>query len=284
MTQTARLAPWAAAGGSLSYRLAGWLGGWKTEPGYVRVSLTFLDRSGHQAGAPVTLRTVTRADRDGRTGFLGRAMTGAVPPGTASIQVGARFLDSSTPPGGEPEPSGPGGGMLGHLSLTVSAPQPRRPAAPAAVGRAALRPRLRDHDGEHQRRRRAVRAQPHAVLPQPDGPGRHAGQLPRRVPPQRRELPGHRGRRQLRPGRHLLAGHQRPAPEPRRRARGPGDDLEGLRAGHGLPVQRPRVHRVHATTSTTTRTTRRSSTTPTSAATGPAAGRTWWTPGTWDRT
>jgi hypothetical protein len=37
MTQTARLAPWAAAGGSLSYRLAGWLGGWKTEPGYVRV-------------------------------------------------------------------------------------------------------------------------------------------------------------------------------------------------------------------------------------------------------
>ena len=124
MTQTARLAPSAAAGGSLSYRLAGWLGGWKTEPGYVRVSLTFLDRSGHQAGAPVTLRTVTRADRHGRTGFLRRAMTGAVPPGTSSIQVAARFLASSTPPGGEPEPSGPGGGMLGHLSLAVSAPQP----------------------------------------------------------------------------------------------------------------------------------------------------------------
>jgi hypothetical protein len=137
MTQTARLAPWAAAGASLSYRLAGWLGGWKTGPGHVRVSLTFLDRSGHQAGAPVTLRTVTRADRHGRTGFLRRAMTGAVPPGTASIQVGARFLDSSTPPGGEPEPSGPGGGMLGHLSLTVSAPQPaaRLLPPPSAVPR-----------------------------------------------------------------------------------------------------------------------------------------------------
>jgi hypothetical protein len=48
MTQTARPAPGAAAGRSLSYRLSGWLGGWKTEPGYVTVSLTFLRRSGHR--------------------------------------------------------------------------------------------------------------------------------------------------------------------------------------------------------------------------------------------
>ena len=121
MTQTARLA---RAGRSLSYRLSGWLGGWKTEPGYVRVSVTFLGRSGHRAGAPVTLPTVTRSERDGRSGFLRRAMTGAVPPGTASIQVGVRFLGSSTPAGGEPEPSGPGGGMLDNLSLRVSAPLP----------------------------------------------------------------------------------------------------------------------------------------------------------------
>ena len=47
-----------------------------------------------------------------------------MPPGTASIRVAVRFLDSSTPPGGEPEPSGPGGGLLDNLSLTVSAPQP----------------------------------------------------------------------------------------------------------------------------------------------------------------
>jgi hypothetical protein len=47
-----------------------------------------------------------------------------VPPGTASIRVGVRFLNSSTPPGGEPEPSGPGGGLLDDLSLRVSAPLP----------------------------------------------------------------------------------------------------------------------------------------------------------------
>ena len=124
MTQTAWLAPGATAGQSLSYRLSGWLGGWKTEPGYVNVSLAFLRRSGHAAGAPVTLRTVSRADRAGRTRLLRRVRTGPVPPGTASIQVVVRFLESSTPPGGEPEPSGPGGGLLDNLSLRVSAPLP----------------------------------------------------------------------------------------------------------------------------------------------------------------
>jgi len=124
MTQTARLAPSAAAGGSLSYRLSGWLGGWKTDPGYVQVSLAFLGRSGRPAGAPATLRTVSRASRNGRTRLLRRAATGTVPPGTASIRVVVRFLDSSTPPGGEPEPSGPGGGILDNLSLAVSAPRP----------------------------------------------------------------------------------------------------------------------------------------------------------------
>jgi len=135
MTQTARLAPRAPAGGSLSYRLSGWLGGWKTEPGHVTVSLAFLSRSGHQAGAPVTLRTVNRASRHGRTAFLRRVMSGPLPPGTAAIRVGVRFSGSSTPPGGEPEPSGPGGGMLDNLSLQVSAPQPaaRLVPPPAAV-------------------------------------------------------------------------------------------------------------------------------------------------------
>ena len=124
MTQTARLAPGAAAGRSLSYRLSGWLGGWKTEPGYVTVSLAFLRWSGRPAGAAVTLRTVSRADRGGRTRLLRRVRSGTVPPGTASIRVGVRFSASSTPPGGEPEPSGPGGGLLDNLSLRVSAPLP----------------------------------------------------------------------------------------------------------------------------------------------------------------
>ena len=40
------------------------------------------------------------------------------------------FLDSSTRPGGEPEPSGPGGGLASHLALTVSAPLPAARLAP----------------------------------------------------------------------------------------------------------------------------------------------------------
>ena len=125
MTQTARLAPAAAAGGSLSYRLSGWLGGWKTEPGYVRVSLVFLGRSGQPAGTAAALRTVSRASRHGRTRLLPpRGGRDRCPGDTASIRVVVRFLGSSTPPGGEPEPSGPGGGMLDNLSLTLSAPLP----------------------------------------------------------------------------------------------------------------------------------------------------------------
>jgi len=135
MTQTARLAPPAAASRPPSYRLSGWLGGWKTEPGHVQVSLVFLGRSGRPDGTPATLRTVSRASRHGRTRLLRRVAAGPVPGGAASIRVVVRFLDSSTPPGGEPEPSGPGGGMLDNLSLTVSAPQPavRLVAPPSAV-------------------------------------------------------------------------------------------------------------------------------------------------------
>src|ERR1700728_4852893 len=94
MTQTARLAPPAAAGGSLSYRLSGWLGGWKSEPGYVKVSLVFLRRSGRPDGASAALRTVSRASRNGRTRLLRRVAAGPVPRGTASIRVVVRFLDS----------------------------------------------------------------------------------------------------------------------------------------------------------------------------------------------
>ena len=168
-----------------------------------------------------------------------------MPPGTASIRVGVRFLASSTPPGGEPEPSGPGGGLLDNLSLRVSAPLP---AARLVPPRSAV-PHF-DHVFmimmENTNGRAVLSGHSHMPFVHSLMPaGRHAGELPRRLPPQRRELPGHRGRRHLRQGRHLLAGHQRPAPQPRRRARRPVDELEGLRAGHGLPVQRPRVHRVH---------------------------------------
>ncbi len=135
MTQTARLARGRTRGGPLSYRLSGWLGGWKAEPGYTRVSVDFLGPAGNRVGSPVMLPTVSRADRHSRTGLLSRAISGTVPPGTRSARVVVQFLDSSTPPGGEPEPSGPGGGLLDNLTLTVSAPQPaaRLVPPPSAV-------------------------------------------------------------------------------------------------------------------------------------------------------
>jgi hypothetical protein len=132
MTQTVRLPP---ATGPVAFRLSGWLGGWRHEPGYVRVALGFLGASGRQAGATVRLRTVSREERHGRTGFLRRTATGTVPPGTRWIRVKVSFLGSATPPGGEPEPSGPGGGMLDNLALTLAAPLPpaRLQPPPAAV-------------------------------------------------------------------------------------------------------------------------------------------------------
>ena len=68
------------------------------------------------------------------------------------------FLDSSTPPGGEPEPSGPAGGLLDNLALTVSAPLPAARLVPPPSSVPRFQPRLHDHDGEHQRQRGAVPA------------------------------------------------------------------------------------------------------------------------------
>ena len=126
--------PAAAAGridtGSVRFRLSGWLGGWRALPGYVRVTLAFFGRSGQRLGGLARLRTVTRAERGGKTLLRSRSDTGMVPAGARSAQVTVAFLDSSTPPGGEPEPSGPGGGLASHLALTVSAPLPAARLAP----------------------------------------------------------------------------------------------------------------------------------------------------------
>ena len=126
MTQTTslrRAARWIDTG-SVRFRLSGWLGGWRAEPGYVRVTLSFRSGTGKRLGQVVRLRTVTEAERGGQTSFRGRSATGTVPAGTRSAQVTVAFLDSSTPPGGEPEPMGPSGGLLDNLALTVSAPLP----------------------------------------------------------------------------------------------------------------------------------------------------------------
>ena len=52
MTQLVRLGPRARGDGPVTFRLSGWLGGWRGEPGYVSVSLAFLDERGARPAAP----------------------------------------------------------------------------------------------------------------------------------------------------------------------------------------------------------------------------------------
>jgi hypothetical protein len=136
MTQLVRLGRRAGRDGPVTFRLSGWLGGWRGEPGYVTVSLAFLDRHGGLAGRTAGLPVVSRADRGGRTGFLSRDITGTVPPGATAARVSVAFRRSANPPGGEPYPRGPGGGMLDNLALTLSVPagpgrlEPPRSAVP----------------------------------------------------------------------------------------------------------------------------------------------------------
>ncbi|MFF7636491.1 alkaline phosphatase family protein [Kitasatospora sp. NPDC008050] len=106
-------------GGSVSYNLSGWLGGWTTYAGYAQVSLQFQNASGQQLGATADLPTVSAADRGNATSFLARSSTGTVPAGTRSILVEVQFLQSS----GE-------SGYLDNLSLTLNTPVPAATLAP----------------------------------------------------------------------------------------------------------------------------------------------------------
>ncbi|GAB2714831.1 alkaline phosphatase family protein [Kitasatospora kifunensis] len=121
MTQSVDVSGAAGAidGGSVSYNLSGWLGGWTTYAGYAQVSLQFHDGSGRQLGSTAELPTVSAADRGNATSFLARSSTGAVPAGTRSIQVEVQFLQSS----GE-------SGYLDNLSLTLNTPVPAATLAP----------------------------------------------------------------------------------------------------------------------------------------------------------
>lgn len=129
MTQTADVSSAAAAvdGGTVSYNLSGWLGGWTTYSGYVAVSLHFHDAAGHPVGATAKLPTVSATDRGGATKFLSRSTTGPVPAGTRSIQVEVQFLSTSSETG-----------YLDNLSLTlntpVTAPAPLSPPPSSVPG------------------------------------------------------------------------------------------------------------------------------------------------------
>lgn len=109
-TQTVDVSSAASAidGGGVQYDLSGWLGGWTTYAGYAQVSLSFRNSSGSQIST-ASLPTVTESQRGGKTEFLARSLTGAVPTGTRSILVQLAFLDSSSETG-----------YAEHLSLTLN--------------------------------------------------------------------------------------------------------------------------------------------------------------------
>ncbi|MFJ9442330.1 hypothetical protein ACIRRH_10715 [Kitasatospora sp. NPDC101235] len=185
MSQTVDVSSAAAAidGGGVHFNLSGWLGGWTTYGGYAAVSLHFQDVSGRPLGATAKLPTVSATDRGLGTKFLSRNATGTVPSGTRSIQVEVQFLSTTNETG-----------YLDNLSLTLDTPVVAPAPLTAPVRRAGLRPRVHGHDGEHGLLPDHERPDGHAVHPQPDVPGRHPHRLPRRLPPERRELPRHRRR------------------------------------------------------------------------------------------
>ena len=121
--QTADVSSAASAidAGGVNFNLAGWLGGWTAYAGYTQLSVTFLNGSGAQVGASASLPTVSESDRGGKTEFLARSATGAVPVGTRSILVQLAFVDSSSETG-----------YAEHLSLTLNTPVTAPTLAPPA--------------------------------------------------------------------------------------------------------------------------------------------------------
>jgi hypothetical protein len=82
-------------GGSVSYTLSGWLGGYGAYAGQATVTLAFFDGSGRPLGSNAQIGPVTAADRGNKSGFLARSTTNSVPAGTRSIQVLLRFTNTS---------------------------------------------------------------------------------------------------------------------------------------------------------------------------------------------
>ncbi len=124
ITQTANVSSAATAidGGSVTYNLSGWLGGWTNYAGYATVTATFLNAAGSAIGTAASLPTVTAANRGNTTGFLARSATGSVPKLTRGIRVTVGFVKSS----GE---SGYADNLSLTLSTAVTAPTLTQPAS-----------------------------------------------------------------------------------------------------------------------------------------------------------
>ncbi len=74
-------------GGSSTFDLSAWLGGFASQEDHATITLTFLDDSGAAIGPGAVLGPVTATDRNDLTGLLFRETTGFVPAGTRTIDL-----------------------------------------------------------------------------------------------------------------------------------------------------------------------------------------------------
>ncbi|MBD8900296.1 alkaline phosphatase family protein [Rhodanobacter sp. DHG33] len=100
-------------GGTITYSLSGWLGGYTTYNGQAVVTATFLDANGKPLGTPAQLAGANASARGDKTGFLAKSATGNVPAGTRTISVLLQFNDTS---------ASYNIGYADNLSLTLSTP------------------------------------------------------------------------------------------------------------------------------------------------------------------
>ena len=83
-------------GGTVEFRLSGWLGGWRSRPERATLTAVFLDATGHSASAPVVIADVDARARRNSTALVQREEDGRVPRGTRKIVVTVQFLSGMT--------------------------------------------------------------------------------------------------------------------------------------------------------------------------------------------
>jgi hypothetical protein len=111
-TQTDSLKAYATAiaGGAVTFKLSGFLGGYSTQKDRATVELAFKDAHG-MILSTAAIGPVTVAKRKGLTGLLARSATGSVPVGAVKVQVTLRFVRVS---------GSYNDGYADNLSLTLS--------------------------------------------------------------------------------------------------------------------------------------------------------------------
>jgi hypothetical protein len=83
-------------GGTIGFRLSGWLGGWRDRPERATLTALFLDSNGHSTGTPVVIGDVDARARRNATGLVEREADGLVPPATRKIVVSLQFRSGMT--------------------------------------------------------------------------------------------------------------------------------------------------------------------------------------------